>query len=407
MSSDWKEYRLEEIAIPKRGLIDGPFGSDLPASDYRDSGIPVIRGGNLSLYGRRFQDSGFIYVSEDTSKRLERSLCYPGDIIFTKKGTLGQIGLIPENARFSKYLLSSNQMKLTVNEEIADNKFVYLLLSAKEQIEKIQRESEYTGVPKINLSYLKNFSISLPPLSTQRRIASILTALDDKIELNRRMNETLEGIAQAVWGEWFGKYVGGEEELPEGWRWGTISDLVKHSKESVNPSKSPEKEFNHYSLPAFDNNQTPEKAFGLEILSNKFQVRKYSVLVSKLNPRIPRIWATGNIEEESAICSTEFQVFIPQKSSYYSFINLLFQRKEVQESMTTRASGTSGSHQRVNPSDILNIEVLIPTDAEIERFDRLVRDFTERKFLNNQQSRTLTALRNVLLPRLMRGEVNV
>ncbi|MFZ4476220.1 MAG: hypothetical protein ACOYPR_13565 [Saprospiraceae bacterium] len=64
MRSEWKEYRLEEIAIPKRGLIDGPFGSDLPASDYRDSGIPVIRGGNLSLYGRRFQDSGFIVTSQ-------------------------------------------------------------------------------------------------------------------------------------------------------------------------------------------------------------------------------------------------------------------------------------------------------------------------------------------------------
>jgi len=137
MSSDWKEYFLEEIAVPKRGLIDGPFGSNLPASDYTVSGIPVIRGSNLSINGRRFQDDGFIYVAEATAKRLERSLCYPGDIIFTKKGTLGQIGIIPEKARFPKYLLSSNQMKLTVNKEIADNKFVYLFLSAKEQIEKV------------------------------------------------------------------------------------------------------------------------------------------------------------------------------------------------------------------------------------------------------------------------------
>jgi type I restriction enzyme S subunit len=136
--TNWKTYTLGELAIPKNGLVDGPFGSNLPASDYTKVGVPVIRGCNLSLGEVQFNDNGFIFVSEKTSKRLERSKCIKGDIIFTKKGTLGQIGIIPEDSKYSSYILSSNQMKLSVDKSIAYNHFVYYFLSSKGTIEKIK-----------------------------------------------------------------------------------------------------------------------------------------------------------------------------------------------------------------------------------------------------------------------------
>ena len=204
MTSEWTEETLGSIALRERyGLVDGPFGSNLPASLYTDEGVPVIRGSNLTLGTSRFRAQEFVYVSCDTANGLARSLCRPLDIILTKKGTLGQTGLIPEGGKYDQYLLSSNQMKLTVDPRVADPLFVYYFVSSPESTDKIIRDSEATGVPKTNVTYLREFPIKLPPLSEQRAIGHILGTLDDKIDLNRRMNETLETMAQAIFKDWF------------------------------------------------------------------------------------------------------------------------------------------------------------------------------------------------------------
>lgn len=183
--------------------VDGPFGSNLPASAYVSDGIPVIRGSNLSLGKESFKDSDFVYVSEATFEKLRRSECVAGDILFTKKGTLGQTGIIPQKHKFTRFLLSSNQMRLRVNREVALPEYVYYFVSSTETIEKIKRESESTGVPKINLEYLKSFPIYLPPLESQSKIVSVLQSLDKKIQLNNQCNQTLEQMAQALFKSWF------------------------------------------------------------------------------------------------------------------------------------------------------------------------------------------------------------
>lgn len=204
MQSEWPEVTLLEIADPENGAVDGPFGSNLPASSYVETGIPVIRGSNLSVGLDRFNSDNFVYVSHLTFEKLKRSGCLSEDIIFTKKGTLGQTGIIPsDRAEFDQYLLSSNQMRLRVNKQKAYPLFVYYAVSSCESIERIKRDSEYTGVPKINLDYLKKFTVTLPPLHEQKAIAHILGSLDDKIELNRQMNATLEAMAQALFKSWF------------------------------------------------------------------------------------------------------------------------------------------------------------------------------------------------------------
>ena len=200
----WEETTLGSIAVTNAyGLIDGPFGSNLPASCYMDYGIPVIRGSNLTIGTSRFHAEEFVFVSCDTAKRLERSLCRPLDIVFTKKGTLGQTGLLPESGPYDLYLLSSNQMKLTVDRRVAEPLFVYYFVSSPESTRKIIRDSEATGVPKTNITYLRDFPIKLPPLPEQRAIAAVLGVLDDKIEQNRRTARTLERLARAIFRAWF------------------------------------------------------------------------------------------------------------------------------------------------------------------------------------------------------------
>lgn len=203
MSANWTHTTLGAIADGTNGAVDGPFGSNLKASSYSKSGIPVIRGSNLSIGLSRFDSSEFVYVKDETLERLKRSECLPGDIIFTKKGTLGQTGFISNDLKYKKYLLSSNQMRLRVNTSIADPEYVYYWVSSNESIEKIKRDSEFTGVPKINLDYLKKFPIKLPKLAIQKSTANVLRSIDNKINLNTQTNQTMESIAQAIFKSWF------------------------------------------------------------------------------------------------------------------------------------------------------------------------------------------------------------
>lgn len=236
----WSESTLGAIASSQYGLVDGPFGSALPASEYVSHGIPVIRGNNLSLGTDRFIDGGFVWVSGSTAARLARSLCGPGDIIFTKKGTLGQTGYIPQSARFERYLLSSNQMKLTVDPRMADALYVYYYVSAPSSRERIIRDSSVTGVPKTNVTYLRGFPILLPPLPAQHKIAAILSAYNDLIDNNNHRIRILEEMAQRIYREWLVEFhypgrenlrLAGSElgPIPDGWsvqRLGEVIELV-------------------------------------------------------------------------------------------------------------------------------------------------------------------------------------
>lgn len=244
--AEWMESTLGEIATKDGyGLVDGPFGSNLPSSSYTPSGVPVIRGANLSKSGARFNDSDFVFVSEETANKLERSTCVANDIIFTKKGTLGQTGLIPQDHQFKRFLLSSNQMKLTVNPDMADYLFVYYVVSSSASIEKIIRDASVTGVPKTNVTYLRTFPILLPTLPIQRKIAAILSAYDDLIENNIRRIQLLEETAQSIYREWFVafRFPGHEAVemveselglIPEGWEVSIIGDITdNHDKRRI------------------------------------------------------------------------------------------------------------------------------------------------------------------------------
>jgi type I restriction enzyme S subunit len=203
MGSEWSSTTLGALALASDGVVDGPFGSNLPASSYTDSGVPVIRGSNLSIGLNDFKDEGFVFIPQDVFNKLSRSACIVNDIIFTKKGTLGQTGMLTKHCKYSTYLLSSNQMRLRVDLTKAVPEYVYYCVSSKESITKLIKDSESTGVPKINLGYLKSFPIKLPNLREQEKIVGVLKSINSKIALNLQINQTLEQMAQALFKSWF------------------------------------------------------------------------------------------------------------------------------------------------------------------------------------------------------------
>ena len=435
MAGEWTQTTLGSIACTKGyGLVDGPFGSNLPASCYTDEGIPVIRGSNLTLGISRFRAHEFVFVSRDTAKRLERSLCRPLDIVFTKKGTLGQTGLVPEGGTYDLYLLSSNQMKLSVDRRVADPLFVYYVVSSPECTQKIIRDSESTGVPKTNVTYLRDFPIALPPLPEQRAIAHILGTLDDKIELNRRMNETLEAMARGLFKSWFvdfdpvrAKAEGRDPglpryladlfpdsfqdselgEIPKGWNVGRFGDVVEQLRDQENPLLSPEALYHHFSLPAFDEGQSPKAEYGESIKSQKSRVPAGVVLLSKLNPEIERVWLVDVRPPERAVCSTEFLVLGARPPFTRGFVYCLARSPLFRQQIEGLVTGTSKSHQRAQADSILNLSVIVPPSSIVVVFDRLAEGPLARTLECRRESRTLSALRDALLPKLISGELRV
>ena len=256
--------------------------------------------------------------------------------------------------------------------------------------------------PKLNKANLLSIPIILPDNENeQKAIASVLSSLDDKIDLLHRQNKTLEAMAETLFRQWF------VEEAQEDWEEKTLSSIAEHKKINIRPGQNPETMYRHYSIPAFDDGKHPIKELGSEIKSNKYLVFANSILISKLNPRFPRVWAISDLLDENSICSTEFQVVLPIKSEYYSFIYCFLKSKQVTDELIGAASGTSGSHQRVRPEDIFNLTLQMPTQQKIDDFNSIASENWKRITNNMRQIRTLEKLRDTLLPKLMRGEVRV
>jgi type I restriction enzyme S subunit len=188
---------IDEISdVDKHSCVGGPFGSDLGGKHYIEKpGVPVLRGSNLTTGGMPFIDSGFVYVSEDKADSLSRNMAYPGDVVVTQRGTLGQVGLIPYNSNFKRYVVSQSQMKLTVDKSKALPEYVYLYLLSARARRHLDVVTISTGVPHINLGIFKKFPILLPPLNIQRQIVDDVKRAQgtlEKISLNEAAMKNLE-----------------------------------------------------------------------------------------------------------------------------------------------------------------------------------------------------------------------
>lgn len=189
----------------------------------------------------------------------------------------------------------------------------------------------------------------IPPLSEQKAIASVLSSLDNKIDLLNQQNKILETMAETLFRQWF------IEEAKKEWEDCTIGDLAIHSKKSVYPNRNPDTLYHHYSIPAFDANKKPIVELGKEIQSNKYKVEENSILFSKLNPhKDKRVWLMQDKVEEHAICSTELQVVTPKDKDYLYFIYGWLTKSIYYNEIVSGVGGTSGSHQKIDPNTIFS-----------------------------------------------------
>lgn len=401
----WRLLRLKEITT-KIGSGSTPKGGESVYLPVRQN-FALIRSQNV--YDRRFDCTDLVFISDNHAKELRGVALQSGDVLLNITGdgvTFSRCCIVPDDVLPA----CVNQHVAIIRPRTSLCLAEYLLSYLTHPATKSYIESFNAGGSRraITKGHIESFLLPLPPLDEQEAIGQVLSAFDHKIELNRSLNGTLEAVIGTIFKSWFVNF----DSFNEGRRWkskpGALANLAILSKNSLNPADQPAEVFDHYSIPAFDEDKFPKEEVGGEIKSNKFWVPEGAVLLSKLNPRIPRVWMPWLTEKRRPICSTEFLVVLPrQQEEDREYLFSLFNSPAFVDEFSSRVTGTSGSHQRVRPDDLLSIECDIPEESGRKQFSALVRPIFKRMTNNLKESRSLAAIRDTLLPKLISGELRI
>ncbi len=200
----WTACTLDDVkASTPHAIAGGPFGSDLGRADYVEAGVPVIRGSNLGRADRRFYTDDLVFIAEAKAEQLARHTARPGDVVVTQRGTLEQVGLVPHDTPWPRFILSQSQMKITCDPQRADPEYIYYWLLTPEIRDHVARHTIAAGVPHTNLAIFRATPVRLPPLAQQRAIARALGHIEARAALAETMNHELDRLVRRLFRAWF------------------------------------------------------------------------------------------------------------------------------------------------------------------------------------------------------------
>jgi len=360
----------------------------------------------------------------------ERNILRDGDIVFVRSNgnreLIGRSLFIEQPPEEVTHSAFSIRLRFTAREVYP--KFYAYCFRTPLIRQGLTAQGGGTNISNLNQDILNALEVPLPPLPVQRRIAGILSAYDELMENSQRRIRILESMARALYREWFihFRYPSSEPspaasrhplpkgegqaklvtsplgDIPQGWE-GRFGNLATIERDGINPFEFPEEEFEHFSIPAFDNGRQPAIELGATILSSKYRIDDSTVLLSKLNPRIPRIWLPVPSGQRRAITSTEFLGLKPQPGVTREFIYAKCCSDEFAGQFGSLAIGTSTSHQRVKPENLLAMPSAVPDRKAISRFTKLVSPMLTVCQQLRSQIQNLRRTRDLLLPRLLSG----
>lgn len=356
---EWKEYKLGDVISLGNGKVRPKETGNIP-----------IYGGNGIL--------GYCNSSN-----------YDGETVI-----IGRVGAYCGSVYYENRPIWISDNALAVKSKKGySTKFIYYLLKNL----KLNDYAEGSSHPLITQTLLNAIDVLfIDDIGEQKSIASILSSLDDKIELLHNETKTLEAMTETLFRKWF------IEDAKEEWEEKDIYTYAEHYKVSIVPNKHPQMFFRHYSIPAFDNGKEASLEKGECIQSNKYIVPGNCILFSKLNPhKDKRVWLILDGIENNAICSTEFQIIKPKKSDYLYFLYGWLTSKENYEEISSGVGGTSGSHQRIEPKSIFTFSCPNVDIETIYSYNKMVEPLYYKQKLNENQIINLKEQRDKLLQKLM------
>ena len=398
---EWKEVRLGDIA----DVQTGPFGSQLHKSDYIAEGIPCIMPTNIGPHLNLVVD-GIAHVSEVDANRLSRHLTEFGDIIYARRGDIEKCAYVTTNEE--KWLCGTGCLKIRCKNEV-NSRFIAYLLSTAECKKWITGNAVGTTMLNLSKGILSNLPLIIPSLVDQRRIASVLSSLDRKIELNNKINADLEKMAQAIFKNWFvdfepfkdGKFVDSElGMIPEGWKVGSPYEYVKVVYGA--PYKSAKFNDDGEGLPLIrirDLKDCKPQFYTPEILPQTEYVNMGDIVAGMDAEFVPHIWKGKMGLLNQRVCK-----LIPQQTSISNLFVLYLMKPEL-EFVQSYKTGTTVSH--LGKADIDKFVVVLPPLEVVEECSKILDSILQRIRNISAESRNLSLLRDTLLPRLMSGELEV
>lgn len=443
----WKLVTVDDIkASTDTAIAIGPFGSRMKADLYVASGVPVIRGTNISA-GRTFSGD-FVYVAAKTADSIPACNVFGGDLVFPHRGAIGEVGIVPHDG--IRYMLSTSLMKLTCNPNLANPQFLFYFFRSPAGRHELLKNASTVGTPGIGqpLTSLRSIRVPLPPRSEQDRIVAILGSLDDKIELNCQINRNLEAIARRLFKSWFVDFdpVRAKVHLrhqhpkwnnaklsqhalphipatiaelfpdklhdsaigsvPDGWRVATVPDAIE-----LNPSRSLPK---RAMAPWLEMSNMPTdsaraRAWEYREFGSGTKFINGDTLVARITPCLENgktAFVDFLNDGEVGAGSTEYIVLRPKSPLPPCFAYLLARTEPFRQHLIANTTGTSG-RQRAPATCLNSFPVTIPPSAIAEHFAHTVSPLFAQMKVNDEQSATLTQLRDKLLPRLLSGAIRL
>ncbi|TIS65602.1 restriction endonuclease subunit S [Mesorhizobium sp.] len=416
--AEYPVRQLFELASDEPGAIAiGPFGSRMKADMYVPQGVPVIRGTNIGQ--DRSLEGEWVFVTDSFADGIANCVVKPGDLVFPHRGSIGEVALIEE--RHGRMVLSTSMMKFRADPQKANSEFLYYFFRSTAGRDEIMRFGSQVGTPGIGqpLTSLRQFRTPLPPLQIQTAIAELLGSLDDKIELNRRTSETLEGMAHAIFRDWFidfgptrrriegasdllnilGGFVTdperasvladlfpptlGDDGLPNGWDFGRVENLMElaygKSLTKENRRDGP--------FPVYGSG-------GVTGCHDEALVKGPSVIVGRKG-------TVGSVYWEDRDFVPIDTVFYVKSSLPMTFCYYLLQ------TLGLDGMNTDAAVPGLNRSNVYRLEVPVAPPELVRAFGEIAGLLRHKVAANDAEIRTLTSTRDFLLPRLISGDVRV
>jgi type I restriction enzyme S subunit len=392
--SEWKKYMIGEIGK----VQTGPFGSQLHMSDYKLKGTPIITVEHLGE--NKILQTDLPLVSEDDKQRLIKYTLKEGDIVFSRVGSVDRRAYVSKNE--DGWMFSGRCLRVRVDKSKVNPKFLSYYFGQENFKETIRRIAVGATMPSINTTILSEVEVSIPELDYQLQIASILTGLDDKIDLLHRQNKTLEQLAEMLFRQWF------VEEVEEGWEETNLYDAVvligggtpktgiaEYWDGDINWLSGGDIASNHKNFVISSEKKISEK--GLENSSANL-LPKFSTVISARGT----VGKYCILSEPMTFSQSNYGITPKYQDCFFFTYSLV---AYYVDELVGAAYGSV--FDTITTNTFKETKLRLPTQEKINEFEGIVEPYFQKMIINQTQIHTLTQLRDTLLPKLMSGEVRV
>ena len=384
--TEWKKIKISDIAE----VIGGGTPST-KQSEYWGNDIPWLTPKDLSGYNKRYISNGERYISNEGLKNSSARMLPVGSILLTSRAPIGYLAIAEQD------LCTNQGFKSLVLKPGNDSEFFYYLL--KNNIEYIKNMSSGSTFAEISGSQVKNLEFNLPPLETQQKIAKVLSAIDDKIELNNSLNNNLEQQAQAI----FNKKFVNIESIPNNWEMTNLSTIADYLNGLAMQKFRPQKD--EIGIPVlkikelrqgFCDNQSDLCSPNIK---SEYLINDGDVIFSWSGTLWLDLWCSG-------LCGLNQHLFKVTSSKYDKWFYYFWTKYHLNKFIAIAADkATTMGH--IKREDLDKSEVLIPDNETYTQLNSLLSPLLELIIKNKVENRHLIQLRDTLLPKLMSGEIDV